>query len=158
MPYAIKFITLMLAALLFAPASFAADQQTKGDERSLGTKIRDKFESLSGKLSGEDKMERDPVKAAQRALNAKGYDAGEPDGKLGRKTHAAVRAFQKDEGLKVTGRLDPETMERLRAGKQESRPSASPRTEGERSKPGPGASTTTPDAELGKSAKDTKRK
>jgi hypothetical protein len=70
-----------------------------------------------------------------------------------------VRKFQKDEGLRVTGRLDTETMERLRAGKQESRPSASPRTErGERPKPGPGASTTTPDAELGKSVKDTKQK
>jgi peptidoglycan hydrolase-like protein with peptidoglycan-binding domain len=32
---------------------------------------------------------------------------------MGRKTHAAVRAFQKSNGLKVTGSVDKETADKL---------------------------------------------
>ena len=49
----------------------------------------------------------------------RGYDVDEPEGKLGPKTRAAVRKFQKDQQLRVTGQLDSETMAKLRAGKHE---------------------------------------
>jgi peptidoglycan hydrolase-like protein with peptidoglycan-binding domain len=121
-------IALTLALLIAAPAMApAADKAATPDDRS-GKTVRDKVEGASDTLAREHKnADRDPVKGAQRALKTRGYDIGEPDGMLGPKTRAAVRAFQKDEGLKVTGRLDAETMKRLEAGKQESRPSASPR-------------------------------
>jgi peptidoglycan hydrolase-like protein with peptidoglycan-binding domain len=123
------YIALTLALVVGTPAMVpAADKPSASDDKSSGKTVRDKVEGASDALAREHKnADRDPVKGAQRALKERGYDIGEPDGKLGAKTHAAVRAFQKDEGLKVTGRLDPETMKRLRAGKQESRPSASPR-------------------------------
>jgi peptidoglycan hydrolase-like protein with peptidoglycan-binding domain len=122
-------IALTLALLFAAPAMApAADKGTVRDDRSTGGTVRDKIESASDTLAGDSKnAPRDPVKAAQNALRARGYEIGDPDGTLGPKTHAAVQAFQKAEGLKVTGRLDVETMTRLTAGKQESRPSASPR-------------------------------
>lgn len=49
------------------------------------------------------------VKAAQEALNAKGYDCGTPDGLFGKKTISAVKAFQKDNGLAVDGKIGPAT-------------------------------------------------
>jgi peptidoglycan hydrolase-like protein with peptidoglycan-binding domain len=129
MQRASAFIALTLVLLLAAPCVAPAADKGAKDEPSTADKVRDKVEGASGKLAGDAKnADRDPVKAAQTALKARGYDVDEPDGKLGPKTRAAVRKFQKDEGLKVTGRLDTETMERLKAGKHESRPSASPQT------------------------------
>ena len=49
------------------------------------------------------------LKDAQARLNELGYNAGVPDGALGGKTSAALRAFQKDRGLAPSGRLDSAT-------------------------------------------------
>jgi peptidoglycan hydrolase-like protein with peptidoglycan-binding domain len=46
-------------------------------------------------------------------LKARGYDVGVLDTKADAKTYAAVRAFQKDEGLPVTGRIDESLLARL---------------------------------------------
>jgi len=53
------------------------------------------------------------VKSAQKALKAKGYDAGATDGAMGPRTRAALRNFQKAEGLRATGQLDAETRSKL---------------------------------------------
>jgi carboxyl-terminal processing protease len=58
-------------------------------------------------------MGQQEVKSAQDALKAKGYDPGASDGAMGPRTRAAVRNFQKAEGLRATGRLDPETRTKL---------------------------------------------
>ena len=50
-----------------------------------------------------------PVQSAQRALTAFGYDPGPADGIMGGKTRRALRLFQQDQGLPVTGRLDRAT-------------------------------------------------
>lgn len=58
-----------------------------------------------------------PVKAAsvdmkqavaniQKILNKNGYDAGGADGVMGEKTKTAIAAFQKDNGMDPTGRVD----------------------------------------------------
>ncbi len=57
--------------------------------------------------------ESEEVKKIQEALKSKGEDPGAIDGVMGKKTHAAIEAFQKSNGLKVTGRLDKETAEKL---------------------------------------------
>ncbi len=53
------------------------------------------------------------VRDAQAKLNELGYNAGAPDGAMGGKTTAALRAFQKDKGLPVSGRLDAATAAEL---------------------------------------------
>jgi peptidoglycan hydrolase-like protein with peptidoglycan-binding domain len=53
------------------------------------------------------------VKAVQQALQDKGHQTGDIDGRMGPKTRAALRAFQQKEGLKSTGRADAETMAKL---------------------------------------------
>ena len=49
------------------------------------------------------------LKDAQARLNELGYNAGVPDGAMGGKTTAALRAFQKDRGIAQSGRLDGAT-------------------------------------------------
>jgi len=53
------------------------------------------------------------IEDVQRRLVTLGYDAGSPDGLLGPKTRAALRAFQGDRGLPATGRPDGATVEML---------------------------------------------
>lgn len=53
--------------------------------------------------------------AAQAALLAAGHDVGEPDGVIGLKTRAALRAWQKARGLPADGYLSPEMVALLRA-------------------------------------------
>jgi len=53
------------------------------------------------------------VERAQQALRDKGQDPGPIDGIMGPRTKAAVKNFQREEGLRETGRLDSETMTKL---------------------------------------------
>jgi peptidoglycan hydrolase-like protein with peptidoglycan-binding domain len=91
------------------------------------------------------------IEAIQQALKDKGLDPGPVDGLMGAKTIAAVRELQKKEGLQPTGRLDAQTLDRLGLAKDQATVSASPSSERvlptEQKKEGPGASTTTPQAE-----------
>jgi hypothetical protein len=53
--------------------------------------------------------------AAQVALDRAGFSPGEIDGKGGKNTEAALRAFQKAQGLTETGALDTNTIAKLAA-------------------------------------------
>jgi hypothetical protein len=53
------------------------------------------------------------VKQAQIHLQNLGYYTGKADGKNGPKTVAAVKKFQKHNGLKIDGKLGPKTMRAL---------------------------------------------
>lgn len=66
---------------------------------------------------------------AQELLNAAGYHLGEPDGKPGPATTAALKKFQTDRHLPVTGKLDAITQAALGIGK----PGASSEATAERS-------------------------
>ena len=57
--------------------------------------------------------QRADVKSAQQALAQAGHDPGSIDGVLGRQTVAALRAYQKANGLPETGRLDEPTLAKL---------------------------------------------
>lgn len=59
--------------------------------------------------SASSGADRAKVKKLQQALNDLGYNTGRPDGLPGKMTRSAVSAFQRDNGLKVTGRLDSST-------------------------------------------------
>jgi peptidoglycan hydrolase-like protein with peptidoglycan-binding domain len=51
----------------------------------------------------EQQVPEQLVKAVQRELDARGYNAGPPDGKLRDETRRAISSFEKDHGLTVTG-------------------------------------------------------
>lgn len=54
------------------------------------------------------------VKEMQRKLTAHGYDPGPVDGYMGTKTSEAIKEFQVDNGLTVTGEPDNETISAIR--------------------------------------------
>ena len=65
---------------------------------------------------------------AQEALKAAGYHFGEPDGKSGPATTAAIKKFQGDRHLPVTGKLDSITLAALGVGNSTD-PSAAERSD-----------------------------
>ncbi len=57
-------------------------------------------------------MTKDVISKIQTALNEKGYNAGKPDGAMGRGTRNALEKYQKDNGL-ATGGITYETLNSL---------------------------------------------
>jgi len=53
------------------------------------------------------------IQDVQNALSDSGYDPGDRDGHMGWRTREAIRDFQRDQGLPVTGEVDYETAQRL---------------------------------------------
>jgi peptidoglycan hydrolase-like protein with peptidoglycan-binding domain len=114
----------------------------KGD--TMGDKIdrtvdKTKAKARELKDKASNKMDRGDTKNAQQALQAKGYNPGPIDGIHGPRTSAALRDYQKAEGLNVTGQMDGDTRAKLMASGSTS-PSASTTT------PSASPSTTTPAA------------
>jgi peptidoglycan hydrolase-like protein with peptidoglycan-binding domain len=130
-----RFVAVMFAAalgtMLAVPAT-AGDtvgqkvktgvQKTKDAADKVEDKIEDKAKDLKDRTLGrktegpEDHRgatKHQNVMAAQQALKDKGHDPGMIDGKMGRRTRAALADYQKAEGLKVTGRLDDDTRTKL---------------------------------------------
>jgi peptidoglycan hydrolase-like protein with peptidoglycan-binding domain len=105
-----------------------AKGDTMGDkiDRTVD-KTKAKAHELKDKAS--NKMDRGDTKNAQQALQAKGYNPGPIDGIHGPRTSAALRDYQKAEGLKVTGQMDGDTRAKLMASAPSTTtPSASPST------------------------------
>jgi hypothetical protein len=61
----------------------------------------------------EPGLDPELVSQVQSALNRAGYDAGIADGHMGRRTRSALSNFQRDNGLPVTGSIDPQTAQAL---------------------------------------------
>jgi peptidoglycan hydrolase-like protein with peptidoglycan-binding domain len=89
-------------------------------------KTKAKTREMQDKLAGNGPA-RDDVRAAQKALQEKGFNPGPIDGVMGPRTSEAVREFQEKENLTATGQLDRQTRERLTASALS--PSASPNSE-----------------------------
>jgi peptidoglycan hydrolase-like protein with peptidoglycan-binding domain len=88
------------------------------DQPPTGTVI-DKQHADSSEVQPAKKamgMTPDLVRAAQRKLNDVGYNSGTPDGKVGPQTRAAIRKYQQDQNLTVTGKLDENTLSHLNVG------------------------------------------
>jgi hypothetical protein len=61
------------------------------------------------------RVDRASVSDLQARLKDLGYDPGPADGQLGPKTRAAIRAYQKDTGLKADGQVTASLLERIKA-------------------------------------------
>jgi peptidoglycan hydrolase-like protein with peptidoglycan-binding domain len=53
------------------------------------------------------------LRKAQATLNARGFKAGQANGRMSPQTRQAISAFQKSENLEETGRLNPGTLAAL---------------------------------------------
>ena len=104
----------MLAGPAYAQTTTPSSEQKDTTGSAAGKSDSMKSDSaMKSPRASRGAASREHVKAAQQALKDKGHDPGPIDGKMGPKTHAALRDFQSKEGLKSTGRLDNETMAKL---------------------------------------------
>lgn len=77
--------------------------------KTAANSVSTKFGSQrSAKQTGDATVTR-----VQFLLNKLGYQAGTPDGRLGPRTKAAIRAFEKRSGLATTGRVNDKLIARL---------------------------------------------
>ena len=64
----------------------------------------------------EEALSRTDITILQRLLNEKGYDSGQPDGRVGRQTRAAIRTYQNDIGFPMDSYASRALLERLIIG------------------------------------------
>ena len=100
---ALKHIALAgITALSFSQIALANDS---AKQSSSGTQRQE--QSAQGQS-----QDQDTIKQAQEKLSEKGHQV-QADGKMGPKTQAALKDFQKDEGIQQSGKLDQDTLAKL---------------------------------------------
>lgn len=104
-----KLCLLVLVVALVVPVLAFAQTQTGSTAAPAATEAK----TMAHHAMHHHAMSADMVKAAQQALKDKGNDPGPIDGKLGHKTMAAIKEFQKANSLKETGKLDADTLAKL---------------------------------------------
>ena len=80
---------------------------------------------------GTQGLSKDDMRVVQQSLKSKGYDPGRQDGVADDNTRQAIREFQQDKELAMTGVIDQRTAENLglnwQSGSEKSyRPAHSP--------------------------------
>src|SRR5262245_13171973 len=124
---------LILATGLAAPAQSTAPAQNRTAKKE---------QTVTAKTA----TSKENVRNAQQALKDKGMYTGSIDGAMNAQTKKAVRDFQKQNNLKVTGTLNRETMAALGITSQKStttttKPSAAGTTSHSKEKSAPGKPT-----------------
>lgn len=99
-------LVLALVAALISGCRFAV---VESDSVRIGSLNSARAESGVLSLGSRDEAGSTAVYEMQLRLIGLGYLTGEPDGVFGSASKKALRAFQKDRGLKQTGKLDIDT-------------------------------------------------
>lgn len=103
-----------LAAQTWAPET--ADPLANGNLSSLGSWSSSSLDNGSGEFTGSIAVESDPqIASAQRLLRELGYQPGPADGMMGPRTRDAIRDFQTNAGLAVTGTANDTLIQTLEA-------------------------------------------
>ncbi len=79
--------------------------------------LADRFmggEAIARMPENEQAMSLTDVKQLQELLNSRGFASGEPDGRVGRQTRAAIRAYQRTQGLPEDGYASQILLESLK--------------------------------------------
>ena len=106
------------ASLVIMALCGTMSAQTKSDQAPSGTVVEKQHGDTNEVQPAPEKIRITPdvVRASQQKLTEEGYKPGTPDGKMGPVTRGAVRKYQQDKGLKVTGTLDESTLSHLNVG------------------------------------------
>ena len=98
-------------AVLAGPAW---SQEAPGERRQPDRNLtRPGDENIPGMQQGTVELSKDDMKKVEEALKAKGYDPGKIDGVVDDANRAAIRSFQKDKTLPITGTVDSRTAQEL---------------------------------------------
>jgi peptidoglycan hydrolase-like protein with peptidoglycan-binding domain len=98
------------------PRTSMSSDKMSPDKPSLKERVSDKMSDMKHDMTASNAAGQTHVRAAQEKLKEKGFDPGPIDGIWGPRTAAAVSDFQRSENLKVTSRLDAETLGKLDVG------------------------------------------
>ncbi len=108
---------------------------TSGTEEPILTEApqpADTVDEADPAMAGDVALSEEQVIALQDTLKDLGYFFGPSDGRKGPRTRTALRNFQRDQGLSVSGSFDDATLARIadqsRMARTEHRPSANPVT------------------------------
>lgn len=110
---------IAVAGFLLSVSPPAAEAQ----DAALVLEAREPAETAPADASSaEESLTRQAIMSIQRGLSRQGYDVGAADGVPGPKTRGAIRAYQKDRGLKVTGAPTTALRDRLLADLEPQQP------------------------------------
>lgn len=101
---------------LSAPSGQSSQDKSgssSGSQMGRGQGRRGEMGSQAGARGMSGQRSKEEIKQIQEALKDKGHDPGMADGVMGPKTQQAIRAFQKENGIQATGRLDEKTASAL---------------------------------------------
>ncbi|WP_375462479.1 lytic murein transglycosylase [uncultured Methylobacterium sp.] len=82
----------------------------------LSDRLRGRAGIQAGWPTDDPPLSRAERRDLQTRLTARGYDVGEPDGKVGAKTRDAIKAVERELGMPQTGRPGAKVLEALRRG------------------------------------------
>ena len=99
-------LALCFGVAMSAPITFAASSAPAKVAATAGKPMAKKMHVAKAKPNAK-------IKAAQEVLIKDGAKI-KADGFLGKQTRSAIKSFQKKNMLKVTGKLDKETMAKLK--------------------------------------------
>jgi peptidoglycan hydrolase-like protein with peptidoglycan-binding domain len=114
---------LLLLVLPLAACSATWDGLSKDTSALFGSD--EEKETDSAEAQTARRAEAPPsVLEVQRLLDEQGYDPGPVDGVFGDRTARAIRSYQTNNGLPVTGRVSAGLLQRLRAPARDAPPDA----------------------------------
>src|SRR5690349_14399035 len=99
-----SFMLVLAASALLAAQNKDQDKDKKADKPPSGTTVTKKHVDTEVQPAAKTvKVTPAIIKDAQQKLVDKGYKAGQPTGTMNAASRAALRKYQQDEKLKVTG-------------------------------------------------------
>jgi lipid-binding SYLF domain-containing protein len=104
-----KLLSLMSLVVLLAVAPAFAWAQSQQEGSDWGTNGTERGDRPAGQVTQPGMAHQDEVSKIQTALRDKGFDPGPIDGVMGPRTRSALRQFQRQNNLTVTGQIDAQT-------------------------------------------------
>lgn len=87
----------------------SAAENSADKNKGVGEALKAATTAGKGALNDTNNMSNQKIKKSQELLISKGYAQGKADGIMGGKTVNAIKKYQKDNGLPITGKLDTAT-------------------------------------------------
>jgi peptidoglycan hydrolase-like protein with peptidoglycan-binding domain len=123
---------LVLSSAVGFASSAAWSQQVPGKSQQTNPNLtRPGDENPPGaEHKGTPGLSKNDMRKVEEALQAKGYKVGKIDGMVDDDARKAISAFQKDNGLTITGTVDERTADKLgvriaKSGSSQQNPSSS---------------------------------
>lgn len=107
----IRTLVAATSAALFSLGAIAAGEKEQQQSQS-GQSSKQSQSAAAGASAGQA-FDQQTVRQVQQKLKDEGHEVGQIDGIMGPKTQAALKEYQKQEGMDASGQLDQETLSSL---------------------------------------------